>query len=114
MQRDARAYLYDVLSATDAILTFLKDIDFESFQASDMLQSAVERKFEIIGEALNQLAKIDQQVVSHITRWRDIVAFRNILAHGYASLDQTIVWRAHQESLPLLRTEVEVLLRENE
>jgi uncharacterized protein with HEPN domain len=112
LRRDPRAYLYDILAAADSISAFLDGADFETFEASDMLRSAVERKFEIIGEALNQLAKIDGLAVERITRWRDIVAFRNILAHGYASLDQTLVWRAHMESLPILRVEIEALLSE--
>ena len=114
MRRDPRAYLFDVLQAADAISAFLSDRDYKAFVGDDLLRSAVERKFEIIGEALNQLGKLDAALVSRISQWRDIVAFRNILVHGYASLDLAIVWRANTESLPLLRSEVEALLRESQ
>jgi uncharacterized protein with HEPN domain len=59
MRHDPRAYLWDVREATDAILRFLAGIDFATYASTEMLYSAVERKFEIIGEALNQLSKTD-------------------------------------------------------
>ena len=52
MRRDARAYLWDAREATDAIARFTRDRTKEDFQQDLMLRSAVERQFEIIGEAL--------------------------------------------------------------
>ena len=111
MRRDSRAYLFDIVEAGTAILSFLKDSDFEAFAADDLLRSATERKFEVIGEALNQLSRLDLSLVERIARWRDIVAFRNILAHGYATVDHRLVWRAYEESLPALLAEAQALLR---
>ena len=68
-----------------------------------MLRSAVERQFEIIGEALNQLSKVDPEVASRIPELRRIVAFRNILIHGYATVDDALVWQALVDKLPGLR-----------
>jgi uncharacterized protein with HEPN domain len=110
LSRDPRAYLYDILAAADAISKFLADTDFDSYVENDLVRSAVERKFEIIGEALGQLAKVDSGLALRISQWRDIIAFRNIIAHGYATLDHSVVWRAHNESLPALRAEVAALL----
>ncbi len=59
MPRDARAFLWDVQSAAASILDFVAGLDADAFAASDVIQSVVERKFEIIGEALSQLAKLD-------------------------------------------------------
>jgi len=67
-----------------------------------MLRSAVERQFEIIGEALSQLTKIAPELAAQIPDLPRIVAFRNILIHGYAVVDNEIVWRAAQENLPEL------------
>ena len=77
-----------------------------------MLRSAVERQFEIVGEALSQLARRDQALASQIPDLRQIVAFRNILVHGYAIIDSDRVWRVVHESLPDLRGAVDRLLRE--
>jgi hypothetical protein len=59
LPRDPRAYLHDILTAADAISGFLADADFDGYVENDLVRSAVERKFEIIGEALGQLAKVD-------------------------------------------------------
>ena len=112
MRRDARAFLNDILDAADAIVGFLKGVDQADYADSDLLRSAVERKFEIIGEALNQLARLNPDLVAGVTDWRDIVAFRNILAHGYATIDQSLVWRAQEESLPILRAQAAALLQQ--
>lgn len=56
MQRDPRAYLWDVRQAAQAIQAFTAGMDATAFDANPMAQAAVERKFEVIGEALNQLA----------------------------------------------------------
>jgi uncharacterized protein with HEPN domain len=65
-----------------------------------MLRSAVERQFEIVGEALNKLTKVDPQTAAHIPDLRRVVAFRNILAHGYAVVDDEIVWQLATQRLP--------------
>lgn len=75
-----------------------------------MLRSAVERQFEIIGEALSQLTKIAPQLAAQIPDLPRIVAFRNILIHGYAVVDNEIVWRAAQENLPELAANLQKLL----
>lgn len=52
MRRDARAYLWDIQQAADAIMRFLDGLDATTFAENELVYSAVERKFEIIGEAL--------------------------------------------------------------
>jgi uncharacterized protein with HEPN domain len=77
-----------------------------------MLKAAVEREFEIIGEALGQLAKLDEKVAARITEYRRIIAFRNILIHGYAQVDDRLVWDIVENKSPALRQEVDTLLTE--
>jgi uncharacterized protein with HEPN domain len=59
MGHDARAYLWDAREAADAIAGFVRDRDFNQYASDLMLRSVVERQFAIIGEALNQLSKVD-------------------------------------------------------
>jgi uncharacterized protein with HEPN domain len=77
-----------------------------------MLKAAVERKFAVIGEALARLAQIDADTVARIPEYRRIVAFRNIIIHGYASVDDKIVWGVVEENLPALQSAVIKLLAE--
>jgi uncharacterized protein with HEPN domain len=112
MERDPRAYLWDVLQAADAIDRFSAGLDAVAYAENALVRSAVERQFEIIGEALNRLAKIAPEIAPRVPHLRDIVGFRNVLIHGYAGIDDARVWDIVQTSLPSLRTSVSALLAE--
>lgn len=112
MQRDARAFLWDVQEAAKQIQVFVAGMDASAYAANAMAQAAVERKFEIIGEALNQLSKIDAATAARIADARLIVAFRNQLIHGYASVNVSTVWNVVQTSLPALLSQASILLAE--
>jgi uncharacterized protein with HEPN domain len=114
MRRDPRAYLWDIEQAAAAIGKFVEGVDRGVYAESEVVHSAVERKFEIIGEALGGLAKASPQLVARIPDFRDIIAFRNILIHGYAAIEHDRVWRTAVESLPRLREVVARLLAELE
>ena len=75
-----------------------------------MLRSAVERQFIIIGEALGQLERLDPSVVAPITDYPKVIAFRNILVHGYSTIDDHIVWAVIQGNMPVLRQQVDTLI----
>ena len=112
MHRNAQTYLWDIHNAADAILRFVAGLDAQAYAETEVVHSAVERKFEIIGEAMSQLAKLDPVLARRIPDMRDIIAFRNILIHGYAVVEHAQVWRIAQTSLPGLRTAVAALLDE--
>lgn len=112
MQRDPRAFLWDVREAALAIQSFTTGMDAAAYAANPMAQAAVERKFEIIGEALNQLSKLDAAVAARIPDLAQIVAFRNQLIHGYATVNVSTVWNITQTALPALRDAVQGLLDE--
>jgi len=89
MQRDPRAWLWDVREAALAIRTFVSGLDQFGYANSELVHSAVERKFEVIGEALNQLSKAEPVMAAHPT-----------------------VWNVIQSSLPALQDSVAQLLKE--
>ncbi len=87
MQRDPRAFLWDVQQAADAITEFTAGLDAVGYRTSPLIRSAVERQFEIIGEALNRLSKEAPTLADRVPNLRNIVGFRNVLIHGYAVID---------------------------
>lgn len=110
MRREPAAYLWDIREAALRIREFVVGYDFARYVGSELIQSAVERQFEIIGEALSQLAKVAPAVASQIPDYQQIIAFRNILIHGYAVLDQSVVWKVIQGDLAVLEKSVQDLL----
>jgi uncharacterized protein with HEPN domain len=111
MDLETQKLLYDILQAARNIGEFTAGLTFESFRGNMMAQAAVERKFEVIGEALVRLTRCDPTVLQGITNGTRIIGFRNIIAHGYDVVDEEIVWEAVQEHLPVLVREVEDLLK---
>jgi uncharacterized protein with HEPN domain len=111
-QRDPRAFLWDVTEAASAIGGFITGVDAQAYARSALVNAAVERKFEIIGEALNQLSKLDPALAARIPELSKIVAFRNQLIHSYAAVDNHVVWNIAQKSLPGLMAVVNALLQE--
>ncbi len=79
-----------------------------------ILRSVVERNFEIAGEALRRLERTDPVTVQRISNYRKVIGFRNQLVHGYDVINNAQVWTIINDFLPLLRTEVGLLLREAE
>jgi uncharacterized protein with HEPN domain len=112
LKRDPKTLLWDAREAANAIAVMTAGKSFADFDGDIVLRSAVERQCEIAGEALRQLARADAAVAAKIPDLREIVAFRNILIHGYAVIDRTRVWRAVQKDLPLLHAILDGLLAE--
>ena len=105
-------HLYDIREAASAILRFVQGKTFEDYRVDELLRSGVERKFEIIGEALNRINQVDPSVLSKIREHRSIVSFRNLLAHGYDSIEDRIVWGIIEDDLGHLLEDVEHLIEE--
>lgn len=88
MRRDPRTLLWDVREAADAIAAFTAGMDVDAYVGDALVRAAVERKFEIIGEALNRLSKEDPGLAGPILHLAAIVGFRNTLSHGYGVIDE--------------------------
>ena len=98
--RDSAAFIREITSG----LTMARYAD------DRLLRQAVERNFEIIGEALRRLSKTDPETFSAIPDCRRIIAFRNILTHAYDGIDHAIVWQIITDDLPRLHESVGRLL----
>jgi uncharacterized protein with HEPN domain len=108
--RDVRLYVYDIARACELVRTFTAGNTFDDYNADAMLRSAVERQFEIIGEALSQASALDPSLREQITHAGDIIGFRNRLIHGYPFVSNVMVWSIVEDHLPLLSEEAGALL----
>lgn len=110
MPRDLRAYLFDILLACQRLDEFTGGKTFADYESEPMLRAAVERQFEIIGEALRQATTHHRELGLKFSFVPQIISFRNILIHGYASVANDIVWDILHTRIPVLRQEVEQLI----
>ena len=105
-------WLDDSLQAADLILSATRGRSEADYLVDRLLRSAVERNFEVIGEALNRLRKTDSSTAGRIPECDAIIGFRNVLIHGYDVVDHSKVWTVIQTDLPNLRSTLVTLLAE--
>lgn len=111
MNDEIKKLLDDVLLCINKIERFIGDERLlETYKGNDMLKSSVERNLEIIGEAINNVLKINAEI--QITNARKFVNVRNKLIHGYDEVDDVTIWAIIINHLPLLKTEVQKLLED--
>jgi uncharacterized protein with HEPN domain len=112
MDARAKKLLFDVLESGRSIQGWCRGSSYSHYLEDRQLRRAVEREFEIIGEALNRLAQADADTAVRVESLSRIVAFRNRIIHGYDDIDDALVWGVIQSHLPELVEQVGVLLRE--
>ncbi|HSU81308.1 MAG TPA: HepT-like ribonuclease domain-containing protein [Thermoanaerobaculia bacterium] len=110
MQLEARKYLFDMRQAAELIARFTAGRTLEDYAADPMLRSAVERQLEILGEALGRLKKSDPEIAGKISDYRRIIAFRNVLIHGYDAILDEVVWGLVETQIPAVRQTLSELL----
>jgi len=107
-----RALLFDMQQAASGVAAFTQNKSRDDFKSDLMLRRAVERQFEIIGEAMTRLRNLSSETAEKIAEYRGIISFRNVLIHGYDQINDDITWQIVIEKLPVLRIELETLLQE--
>jgi uncharacterized protein with HEPN domain len=107
--RREELYLRDILEAAEHISTFLSGCDFEKWQRSELIRSAVVQKLSVIGEAA---ARISEQTKARhaAVPWSKVAAFRNLLVHAYFGLDWSVIWQAATEQMPVLARQIASIL----
>lgn len=110
MQHNPAKIHADMLDASSRILRLTNGITFTDYLGNEIIQLAVERLFEMLGEALGRLVKTAPHLANKIDHHRRIIDFRNFLSHGYDLVDPRIVWDAIAFHLPLVQTQVSKLL----
>ncbi len=112
MDNRAKKLLFDALVSGRSIREWCEGRTFSEYEEDRQFRKAVEREFEIIGEALNRLAQADPLTAARIEDLDRIVGFRNRIIHGYDAVDDATVWGVAESHLPRLISNVEDLLRE--
>lgn len=111
MQLEIQKYLYDIKVSIDSIYDYLENKrDFNEFKRNKLLRRGIERELGIIGEAANRILKIDPLI--KIENSRKIVDLRNWIIHGYDRIDDIIIWGVISTQLPLLKIQIEELLKD--
>ena len=103
--------LEHIAAAIDRIFRFVNETDYGQFENDEVLQFAIIKNFEIIGEAAYQLPK-DLRASNDKIEWRKVIAFRHILVHDYYQVNTEIIWKAIENKLPDMKTEIENMIRE--
>jgi uncharacterized protein with HEPN domain len=110
MSVEIKKYLFDIAESIDSIEKYLGDKrDFNIYLSNKMLRRAVEREFEIIGEAMSRIEKLDPKI--EISSKKQIINMRNRVIHGYDKIDDEIVWGTIVRHLPTLKIEISNLLK---
>jgi len=101
--------LFDVLESGRSVQEWCAQRSFADYESDRQFRRAIEREFEIIGEALSRLRQVDEATAAKISELPRIVGFRNRIIHGYDAIDDATVWGIAIDHLPKLLAEVESL-----
>lgn len=113
MQHDIRKLCFDILKAIAEIREFTSGIDLDQYRNNRVVKLAVERDYEIIGEALKRMQIRFEGEFAQIADGRKIIDFRNLLAHAYDDIADEIVWDITNSNLTILQTEIEDILNKH-
>ena len=110
MELEIKKYLFDIQESISSIEQYLGDKrDFNIYTSDKMLRRAIEREFEIIGEAMNRIDKLDSTI--SISSKIQIIGMRNRVIHGYDKIDDALIWGTIVRHLPRLKEEIAQLLK---
>ncbi|MEO0249410.1 MAG: DUF86 domain-containing protein [candidate division WOR-3 bacterium] len=109
MKKDDTVYLKHILDAINQIVDYVRPIAYEGFVRNRMLQDAVVRQLEIIGEASRNVSADFQAQHSEIP-WTQMIGMRNRIAHDYLNVDMEIVWDIVEHDLTSLEEQIKKIL----
>ena len=106
-------YLEHILEALKRIFNYVDDVDEVGFLTNALIQDAVLRNLEIIGEASNKLVRYHDEFIKRYSDvpWEDMYWMRNRISHGYFSIDFEIIWKTIEQDLPQLEMQIQAIYK---
>jgi uncharacterized protein with HEPN domain len=107
---EPRVFLEDILAAVIKVEKYTKGLSFDEFVDNDLVSDAVIKNILVIGEATKNNPDVIRRVNPEI-EWRKMAGMRDMMVHGYFSINYKIVWDVVQNKIPPLKKQVEQLLQ---
>ena len=108
--REYKLYLKDILEAINKIQTSFVNIDVKLFKGNVDLQDATLRRLQLIGEAVKNIPSEIKKKFNNV-EWKKIAGFRDVVTHAYFNVDLDIVWDIVNNNLPLLKLQIESVIK---
>lgn len=105
MPREYKASLNDILDAIRKIEKYVAKLSYHTFISDELIQDAVIRNLEIIGEAVKNIPQILKDGLPEV-EWKKIVGLRDIITHAYFGIDEEIIWDIIKNKLPKLKAKI--------
>ena len=105
MVKDDLAYVEHILDCIRKIKEFSEGLSFKEFSSNELVQDAIIRNIEIIGEASKKISSNTKQIYYEIP-WKEIAGMRDKLIHDYLGVDVEVVWRTIKEDIPSLEIQI--------
>lgn len=106
MPRDYQLYIDDIKKSCEKILRYTKDLEFDEFRRNELVYDAIIRNLEIIGEAAKNIPDEVRAQYSDV-EWRKISGLRDVIAHAYFGIDDSIIWEIIQTKIPQLKKSIQ-------
>jgi uncharacterized protein with HEPN domain len=110
MPHDLKKSVWDAWNACRLILEFTDGVTLENYYENALRRSAVERQFEILGEAFNRIDDVDPSYRDRFSEMGEAIGMRNRMIHGYDRVNNEIVWLAAKKHIPILMAKLAACL----
>jgi len=106
--RHDRLYLYDIIECCDRVADYIDGVREEDYQVNPMLQDALVRNIEVVGEAVKNLSPEITEAHPNIA-WSQIARMRDKIAHHYFRINLDVVWKTATDDLPAFRPQISAI-----